>query len=381
MKTLDRYVLLTFLKNYLVAFAVLVGMYVTIDAVYNIDELFVPRNRPQDISALQLFLNSLANVADFYAYQSVLIFTQLAPVIPVVAAAFTLMRMTRFNELVATLAAGISLVRVAAPILLATVVLTFGVFAVQELVIPEIVPKLLRDHREAGSDASRAFPIPALEDDQGNILVAARFDPPTLTAPAVLRELDLVLRDKQARPVAHVRAELARWDPPANKWQLTNGVLSTGLLPEDIRTPERPALDLPTSLTPDDILLNRSRDFVDLLSTRRLDQLLASPRSRDLTDLQRVKHFRFTQHINNILLLMLALPCIMTREPRSLKQGGVYLLAAMGSYLGMIFVCQHLAGSPAPAPALATHWPALMAWLPPLVFAPLALLALDRIKT
>ena len=39
MKILDRYVISTFLKNYLIAFFVLIGMYVTLDMVFNFDEL------------------------------------------------------------------------------------------------------------------------------------------------------------------------------------------------------------------------------------------------------------------------------------------------------------------------------------------------------
>lgn len=386
MRLLDRYVLLTFLKNYLISFLVLVGMYVTIDAVYNFNKLFAVSTRTADVSPVRGMLESFQNVIDFYAYQSLLIFTYLAPVIPVVAAAFTLMRMTRFNELVATLAAGVSLGRVAVPIILASSALTFTVYVAQEHVIPSVIPKLLRDHREAGLDARRSFPVPAVEDSRGHILVAGRFDPPTLTSTAGMFEVDLVLRDPTGRPTAHLRADSARWDPEKRVWNLTGGLLSSGLLPDDVRSADRavatlPSADAPCDLTPDDILLNRAREFVDLLPTSRINELLAQPRTRDTTDLQRVKHFRFTQHLNNILLLMLALPCVMTREPRSLKQGGIQLLGVVGLYLGTVFACQHLAGVEAPIAKLAPHWPALMAWAPVLIFGPLAIFSLDRLKT
>ena len=39
MKILDRYVLVTFLKNYLISFMVLVGLYILLDLVFNFDEL------------------------------------------------------------------------------------------------------------------------------------------------------------------------------------------------------------------------------------------------------------------------------------------------------------------------------------------------------
>ncbi len=39
MKILDRYILVSFLKNWLISFMVLVGMYMVLDMVFNFDEL------------------------------------------------------------------------------------------------------------------------------------------------------------------------------------------------------------------------------------------------------------------------------------------------------------------------------------------------------
>lgn len=382
MKILDRYVLLTFLKNYLIAFGVLVGMYVALDMVLNFSDLFELGDRAAGGGGLSTALRALGNVADFYAYQSMVIFVQLSPIIPVVAAAFTLLRMTRFNELVATLAAGVPLLRTAMPIVLATVVLSLVNYPLQEYVIPANVPKLLRSHSEVGRDARRSFAVRALEDARGNLLIAARFNPETLTAPASMIEVDLVIRDDESRrPLAHVRAERAQWDPTQRQWRLTNGFVSTGLSPDESRTAERPLAELPTTLTPEEITLYRSRDYVDFLPIRRIDELLAAPRGYGTADLLRVKHFRVTQYVSNIILILLVLPCIMTRESRSLRTGGIFLLGVMGLYMGTLFVCQHLAGIPAPLEPLAPHWPALMAWMPVLIFGPAVFIAIDRIRT
>src|SRR5688572_31059464 len=45
MKILDRYVISTFVKNYLISFFVLVGMYVILDMVFNFDELVEVQER------------------------------------------------------------------------------------------------------------------------------------------------------------------------------------------------------------------------------------------------------------------------------------------------------------------------------------------------
>lgn len=109
MKILDRYVLSTFLKNYLIAFMVLVGMYVVLDMVFNFDEL-VDVKGVGEASKTDVW-ETIAGIADFYFYQVFVFFVYLSGMIPVVAAAFTLLRLARFNELTAVLAAGVPMIR------------------------------------------------------------------------------------------------------------------------------------------------------------------------------------------------------------------------------------------------------------------------------
>ena len=107
MKILDRYVLLAFLKNYVIALAVLLGLYIVLDMVFNFDELVDTRGTTAQglAGAIQI----IRSISDYYFYQSFLIFAHLSGIIPVVAVAFTLIRLSRFNELSAILAAGVPL--------------------------------------------------------------------------------------------------------------------------------------------------------------------------------------------------------------------------------------------------------------------------------
>src|SRR5690606_6600062 len=114
MKLIDRYVLTLFLKNYLISFLVLVGLYIVMDMVFQFDEL-AELQEQTGASGIASFVAIAGQVARFYFYNSFMIFAHLSGIIPVVAATFTLMRLARFNELVAILAAGVPLVRVAAP--------------------------------------------------------------------------------------------------------------------------------------------------------------------------------------------------------------------------------------------------------------------------
>src|SRR5271170_6224484 len=150
MKLLDRYVLVLFLKNYLISLTVLIGMYVVMDMVLRFNDI-VSVGKQAGGTGLTSVWTTLADVGGYYFYQCFAIFVQLSGIIPVVAAAFTLMRLSRFNELTALLAAGVPLLRVAAPVILVAVILNGLLLIDQELIIPEMIPKLIREHGEVHS--------------------------------------------------------------------------------------------------------------------------------------------------------------------------------------------------------------------------------------
>ncbi len=94
----------------------------------------------------------------------------------------------------------------------------------------------------------------------------------------------------------------------------------------------------------------------------------------------RVKHARFTQWILNIVLLLLAIPCVMTRQPTALKAAATKCLLLTGSCLALSFLAYQMAGQPYKL-EWAAHWPAIMAWLPILIFGPVAVFMLDRVES
>ncbi len=143
MKLLDRYVAGSFIRNYLISFFVLVGMFVALDMVIKFHEL-VEVNTKMGYSGLAAVFHLIRYTADFYFYQSLLYFLYLGSVIPVVAAAFTIMRMVRFNELGALLSTGVPMLRVAAPMVVVALVLNGLVWVDQEMVIPKVISKLVR---------------------------------------------------------------------------------------------------------------------------------------------------------------------------------------------------------------------------------------------
>jgi lipopolysaccharide export system permease protein len=378
MKILDRYVLRMFLYNYLISFMVLIGMYIVLDMVFNFDELVEHKENVQ-ISNVQI----IQHIATYYFYQTFLIFVHLSGIIPVVAAAFTLIRLSRFNELSAILAAGIPLLRVAAPIIIASVVLQ-GLLAVdQELIIPNIIPHLVKQHDDVVADSGgKTFPIQAMQDERKGLIFAGRYNP-MLNGTATMTVVDVIERDNEGRTIGHITADRAEWDDQARRWKLTNGRRSVpaAVAPRDHRNIERRVNEYKSNVTPDEISLYHSGEYVNFLSLRRIEQLLSRPQIYGTIDLLRVKHFRLLQLVMNVLMVLVAIPCVLVRDPSRLKLSIMTCLILVGLCMVSYFVAYQIAGNPRGGPEWQDRWPVMVALGPLLIFGLLAVVLLDRLAT
>jgi len=394
MKILDRYVIATFLKNYLISFMVLLGLYVVLDMVFNFSNLV---QLEPNASAIETVVDSLRDMADYYFYQCFFFFVQLSGIIPVVAAAFTLIRLSRFNELTAMLAAGVPILRVAAPIVLAGIVLNGLLVVDQEFVIPGMIPKLIREHDEIHREARNWFSIEAMQDDNNGLLRATYYyrsppdSPPKMVVVDIIERQDVERTVTDAKghqtkmtellPVAHISADEAIWDRSTQSWKLINGKRVTGLRPDETRSPEMPCQTYKSNVTPEEIALYRSGRFVDFLATQQINQLLQRPKSYGTLHLLRVKHLRFTQPLMNVILLLLAIPCVLQREPGQLKAAATKCLILMALGMGSVFLAQQAASAPPHWVSKPDEWTALMAWVPIFIFGALSVFLLDRVKS
>jgi lipopolysaccharide export system permease protein len=374
-RILTRYILKQFLKNYFISLGVLVGLYVVLDMVVNFDELSGQKD------AVGTPWETLLQIFDYYYYQLFLIFNQLSGTIPVVAASFTVVRLQRNNELTAVMAAGVPLVRAAAPIILmaSTIIIVLGPID-QELVIPNIIHKLLRERNRLSGDQARSFQV-RMRDSDGRIVMASKFTPAGTSRPARFEHLDIIETDEGFRPDSIISAEAATWNEPGRRWDLEGGRRTEGLAPDDRRSEPEPVATYQSNITPREVMLMRSGELVDLLSTAEINQLLASPAVYGTGDFLRVKHARIAQWIINIIVVLLSIGAMLTREPGQLQKRSMICFGVTGACLAMVFVCQHLAALPPPNLSWADHWPAVMSWLPIFLFGPLSVWMLDRVKS
>jgi len=389
MKVIDRYIIRQFLLNYIVLFAVLIILIITLDAIINIDEFTkVIDQMPADTSAWKQAWAVIWALGDFYLPQVALFYVYAAGVLPIAAAGFTLASLMRNRELIALLAGGVSLYRVATPLLIAGCVLSTLMLIDQELIIPPLREKLARSHRHVKYGKVLPFTVelvPDIEQDvatgkrtRDQLFTAAEFDPQSES----LSEVWILRRDEKGRATQRITASTAWWDADAGGWCLANGQrqhVAAGSISadgggdggfgqlEDISFVE-------SSLDPITLRLRRNSRYRQLLASTEITALMQ--RGSDIVpkdELERLRHGRFSLMVVNVLILAMGLPYFLLRMPGNLLVQSVKAAPlCVGVWAGS-FVMMQMGSGGLP--------PALSAWLPALIYLPVALFMMDRIET
>jgi len=378
MKILDKYIAKNFLVGYAIAFCVLLGLRIVIDLFVNLDE-FTERST---LSAFAV----IVNIFTYYGLNSTLYFRDFAGMITVVAAAFSLGKMVRYNELIAMMASGVSLKRIIAPIVVLAIILSGLLIIDQELIIPSISHKLVRGKDMLPGEES--YNVWFVSDANGSLICSRKFDMKSST----LSEPVIIIRERIPNSLVWettgwIEAEKATYDFQTQSWLLTNGIFTP--FPRldshqaDANEQNMPLnrVSLPayyTDITPKDLPVRQKAEYKTLLSSHQLSQLAAQgSKLKDLALLYSQKHFRITDPLMNLVMLLVCLPVLVCRDPKSMKSAIAISFAITAASLIVSFVCKVLATED----IFGRVAPELWAWLPVFIFAPIAFLELDSMKT
>jgi lipopolysaccharide export LptBFGC system permease protein LptF len=395
MTLLDRHILTRFLLNFAMLFAIMFVFAAAIDVVLALDDFVEAADRlgseDAGYGARVWLLIRLA--LDFQAPRTFQFYGFLHGMVAIGAMGFTLSRMYKHRELVAMLAAGISMQRVAMPFVVGMFVLGLVQLVNQELFLPRVAPLLIRGHGEIGQRTIQAFPVDFTRDDRGALLQAARFDPDART----LTGVTILERDERGRTRQRTTADSATWgrietaDGDVPGWVLEGGAgveldigsaadPATGALavePDSARMAREDASFFATNLSPEVLVLRRHGEYASMLSLQQIGEILENPGAIDrealIQALSRYRWSRFSSVIVNVLLMWLALPAFLIRGPanlmlRALVCAGATLPAVI---LAAIFTLVTISGIP----------PAVSVFLPALVLTPVVIAQWLRVET
>lgn len=351
--------------GYLIAFGVLIGLRILIDVFINLDEF----TEHADLGVLAV----LRNIFTFYALHSALYFRDFAGMITVVAATFSLGKMVRSNELVAVMASGVSLKRVMGPILVLSILLT-GLFVIdQEFIIPPLADKLVR-----GQDAvpgQETYDVWFISDGKGSLICSQKFDMSTFT----MYKPTIITRNRKPGSLiwevtGRIDADKAVYNTKAQRWDLTKGFFSATGSQEGFK----PIAYYVTDIQPVDIPVRRNSEHKALLSSQQLSVLATQKaKVKDLAQLYSQKHFRITDPVINVVMLLVSLPILICRDPKSMKLAIMISFGITAACFTVTFVCKMLATEVIFDRVI----PELWAWLPVFIFLPIAFIELDSMKT
>ncbi len=348
MRTLDRYVLGRFLTIYaacLVSFAVL---FVLIDAISHIEDFAKTTSGPREF---------LGVCVRYYSALTPLIFCQvLGPVASVSAALFAVTTFQRSNEFTPILAAGQSYQRTFLPVIAASLVVSAGVFFIQELWIPRTVTTM----RETATSRGRSRVVKGfnhLDSGRQTLIVINEYNRNERRAKGI--DVFPIAPGRKSQQV--IRAASARWEPedltePASSrgsWILENGNVQVyepdgrRLIIQQPRAGEdgRCLLDRPfeqyrleTDLIPADIEMRKDEAVYMTLTDLRRKAEGASDQSGWY-----MKYFsRFAYPLTNFVLVLLGLPVIVHFGNKNIFSGAILAVAISTAYFVLNSVFQDL---------------------------------------
>jgi lipopolysaccharide export system permease protein len=373
---IDRYMLRQFVQVLIICLLSLIGLYIVIDAFSHLDHF---------IDYAGKHGNLIKIMGAYYAYRSIWFFNLMSGVLTLIAVMFTVTWIQRHHEMTALLAAGISRTRVLRPVLMAAILVSLAAAANRELVMPNIREHLATDSKNIGGDQVAA--MQSRFDSETDILIGGEKIVPAeskiVGANFVLpRQFDQFGKQLTAAEARYLPAE---GDRPSG--YLLSGVTAPKAL---LKSPWLLQDNKPIIMTPiganwllkDQIFvasgvtfqfLSAGANWVDFASTQEMIEQLRSP-SLDLgADVRFAIHSRFLQPILDTTLLFLGLPFVVTRTNRNPFISLGLCLAVVTVFMLVNLGCKQLGTN---------GWliPPLAAWLPLMIFAPIAAAASDTLR-
>lgn len=366
---LPRYLLRQFLQIFVICFISLIGLYIVIDAFGHLDSFS---------SYAEKEGNLLGVIARYYAYHSLAFFDGTSGLLAMISAMFSVAWLARHQELTAMMAAGISKFRIVKPLLIAAAgVSLLGVFN-RELVIPRVRDELTRTTKDLGGGATRDLE-PRLDGDS-NILLGGQSV--ILAERRIVKPAFILLGDDLRGYGNQLAAdngyyEDATPDHPAGFRLVGLSQPKPSSALPSISLKDRLVIIAPRTapwLAPDELFVATRVEFQLMASGSRwgayatMPELIAelkNPSGNSGADIRVAIHTRIIQFFMDGTLVMLGLPVMLSRRARNAYVSiGLCLLVAT-LFMLTALACQSLGSVNMLRPSLA-------AWLPLMVFAPIA---------
>jgi lipopolysaccharide export system permease protein len=371
--TFDRYLLGRFWHVFGIGFFATVGLYVVFDGFTNIDAF---QDRSGNTSAAAV----LARMAEFYSYQSLLMFDLVGPILIVISVMVVFALLLKNRELYPILSAGVPALRLVVPMLIGALLVNGLLILNQEWILPSIAGELLKPIGTSVRDLQRVHPCRDFSshielNGEGMILAENKLVKPEflLPAPELSAEITLLKADhaiyqrKSSRHPAGWR--LIQVTPSYSELTLT----AAG---KKVVRPLSSPTELFVATEIGGTELCGSQSTYRYQSTLSLVERLRNPASSLVAARAQVMHLheRMTRPLGSLLAVCLAVPLVLRRESFSIITNLAICCGVMLSLLMITQVGQYFGR---------VNWISLdlAAWLPIIVCGGLVAWFSERMQT
>ncbi len=373
-KHIDWLLVKGYVKAYIVCLISLLSLYIVVDLFMNLDEFTAHHHGTLDVAK---------HIASYYGYRMTKFFDQLCEPIVLLSAMFTIAFMQRHNELLPLLSAGMSTRRVVLPVLVSAWIMLSLAVANGELLIPRVAHHLAmeKDDPDGGKEVS----VHGAYEHNGVLINGERGQRKGM----LVRNFYCTIPGSVGGHLLEVSAEEACYIPRQADNPRSGGWLLTRATPAklddwehtEILEPYRSEKEggdpgkyfLHTRDVDFDAVTRQGRWF-QLASTAQLYQELQRPDILRVPEMAVMFHMRLTRPFLGMILVLMGLSMILTDQNRNVFISVGLCLVLCGIFAAAIFASKHLGDKDILAPALA-------AWLPVLIFGPVALVMFDAVHT
>jgi lipopolysaccharide export system permease protein len=363
---IDRHLIKNYVKAYAVCLVSMMGLFVVVDLFTNLDK-FTQHNRA--LSEL------IGHIGLFYLNKLPQIFNHLCEAICLLAGMFTVAWMQRNNELLPLLSAGVSTRRVVRPVLLSAC-LVMGLCVInQEILLPLIDNYLLENAGDP--DGKTELSVNGAFDANGVLFMGQR----AVRKDKLVRDFYVTFPPRLGRDtLVNLSAKEARY-VPEGQGPRSGGWMLSGATPETIEAGIAP--EILDNFAPGRYFLKTDVDFEKVTRQRNWWLCLSTwALYRDLgkTDVSRMAglavifHTRLTRPFLGMILVILGLSVILRDQNRNVFLSAGLCLVLCALFFFACFFCKYLGEYEHLSPAFA-------AWLPVIVFGPLAFVMFDAVHT
>ena len=324
MKIIDRYIIREFILPFLYCVVIFIFLSIITDLFGRLDEIL--KNEA-----------GLPTILRYYLAFTPIVFVQVSPISVLLATLYSLGRLNRHNELIALKSAGLSLVRVIAPLIFTCIFICLTVFLANEKIVPQatLTSYLLKEEKINKDNKKKTdrllFNLGFIGKDNRLFYISC-FN----ASRNIMDGIEIQEQDEKNQLKRKIKASSAAWE--RGRWKF-RGVNIYNYQDENLmggpETITETVLDIPE--TPRDFLkVEKELDFLSFTELKEKIKAFSSLGDEVVRTWKVFLHYRVSFPFMSLIAMIIAIPFALTGP--NVRSGGVFTSVGVCIMLSLAFI-------------------------------------------